>query len=167
MARREAFVKIDAEGRDKGKVYRLTEMPAARAEKWAIRAFLALANAGVEVPKDIKDAGFAGIAAMGLNALGSLRWPDAEPLLDEMMLCVSVCPNPDDRSVVTGIMPGSIEEIQTILRLRLEVFTLHTGFSLPAAPSTSASAAGPDGSSPSTSTSPARSLWSSLLAWLR
>lgn len=142
MARREAFVKIDAEGRDKGKVYRLTEMPAARAEKWAIRAFLALANAGVEVPKDIKDAGFAGIAAMGLNALGSLRWPDAEPLLDEMMLCVSVCPRQGDRTITTGLFPDSIEEIATRVRLRKEVLLLHTGFSLPAASSTSASTAG-------------------------
>ncbi|HEX7687348.1 MAG TPA: hypothetical protein VF453_06565 [Burkholderiaceae bacterium] len=138
MARREAFVTIDAEGRDKGKVFKLTEMPAAQAERWAIRAFLALANAGVDLPEDVATSGMAGIAVVGIRALGKLKWADAEPLLDEMMLCVSACPQPDNRTVVTGLFPDSIEEISTRLRLRKEVFLLHTGFSLPAAPSTSA-----------------------------
>jgi hypothetical protein len=142
MARREAFITIDAEGRDKGKVFKITEMPADAGERWAIRLLLALANSGVDLPANAFSAGMAGLAAVGLRALFKLRWIDAEPLLDEMMLCVSVCPRQGDRTITTGLFPDSIEEIATRVRLRKEVLLLHTGFSLPAASSTSASTAG-------------------------
>ena len=42
MARKTKIVTIAAEGRDYGKSYLLTEMPALKAEKWATRAMMAL-----------------------------------------------------------------------------------------------------------------------------
>ena len=44
-------------GRDAGKSFTLTEMPADQAERWAIRALLALAGAGVDRPDGAADAG--------------------------------------------------------------------------------------------------------------
>ena len=43
MARKVEYITIDQEGRDQGKTFKITEMPALKAEKWATRAFLALA----------------------------------------------------------------------------------------------------------------------------
>ena len=50
MARSISNYTVQDEGRDNGKVFVLTEMPASRAESWAMRALLALMANGVEVP---------------------------------------------------------------------------------------------------------------------
>lgn len=140
MARKTKTVTITSSGRDQGKVFFLTEMPATKAEKWAARAFLALAKAGLDVPEEAASAGVAGFAAMGLDAIGKLNWEDAEPLLDEMMGCVQVQPSPGiTRPLVESA--DDIEEVMTLLEIRKELLELHLGFSLAAAPSTSAPAA--------------------------
>lgn len=125
MARKTLTITIDTAGRDKGKVFVLTEMPASQAERWALRALSALASSGVEVPDDLRDAGFAGIARLGIQAFGNLPWEKAEPLLDEMFRCVQVQPSP---KVVRDLIEDDIEEIATRLKLRMELFKLHADF---------------------------------------
>ena len=129
--RKDATIVITDDGRDKGKTYVLTEMPAAKVEKWAFRAFLALAKAGVDVPDDIATAGVAGLAEFGLKGLSGLSFEDAEPLLDEMMTCVTMCPDRRHPEVVRALVESDIEEIATCIRLRAEVFKLHVNFSAP------------------------------------
>jgi len=124
--RKEKKIKISADNRDKGKTFLLTEMPAMRIERWATRAFLALAKGGVHIPPDIAAQGLAGVAQMGLEALSGLQPDVAEPLLDEMMECVQIV---ESETVTRSLTPDDIEEVSTILQLRAEVFTLHTGFS--------------------------------------
>jgi hypothetical protein len=149
--RKTAIVTIDAEGRDYGKVFLLREMPASRAEKWATKAFLALAKSGVEIPDDIAKMGLAGIAAIGLKSLAGVSFADAEPLMDEMFACVTIIPDPSKTDVANqtpihrSLVEDDIEEIATRLTLRKELFALHVNFSLPAAPSSSISgtSAGP------------------------
>ncbi|WP_347558576.1 hypothetical protein [Robbsia sp. KACC 23696] len=139
MARKEKTIVIEKEGRDKGKMFIIHEMPPSKAEKWAIRAILALAKSGVEVPDDIANAGMAGIAMLGLKAFGGLRYEDAEPLLDEMFAMVAVIPDPQNPAIKRGcggvgpLIEDDIEEVMTRLTLRKELFTLHTGFSFPVA----------------------------------
>lgn len=129
MARKTKIITITAEGRDRGRAYLITEMPAAQAEKWAARAFLALARSGVQMPDEVSGAGFAGLALMGLRALSGLRFEDAEPLMDEMFGCVAFLP--DGRAELRRpLMEDEIEEVATRLHLREEVLELHTGFSL-------------------------------------
>jgi len=105
MARRTRVVTITAEGRDKGKSFSLKEMPADQAERWAIRALLALAAAGAKLPDGALDAGIAGVAAVeaanggvaallvgGLKSLAGLDYSVIAPLLDEMMACIQYVP---------------------------------------------------------------------------
>lgn len=148
--RRTAVVTISAEGRDKGKRFKLTELPAKQAEKWATRAFLALSRGGIDIPEDIAESGLAGIALFGTKIFGSMRYEDAEPLLDEMMGCVEVMPDPGNPNTVTPLFDSSIEEIATLLKLRTEVIKLHVDFSQLAGRFVSASAASKAASSPST-----------------
>lgn len=127
--RKTRVIKIDAEGRDKGKSFLINEMPAVRTEKWATRAFLALARAGIDVPDDIVARGIAGIAMIGLKMLSGVTFADAEPLLDEMIGCVSFLPDDRNPDVVRPLMIEiDINEPGTIFKLRAEVFALHTGF---------------------------------------
>jgi hypothetical protein len=124
--RKTKLVTIDAENRDKGKTYLITEMGAAKAEKWAMRALLALMKSGIEVPEDAAQQGIAGLANVNLSSLGSIPFELAEPLLDEMMECVKIAPAamPQGRA----LMEEDIEEISTRLKLRKEVLDLHIGF---------------------------------------
>lgn len=118
-----------------GKMFILNEMPAEQGEKWALRVFLALARSGVDVPQDIAERGLAGIAIVGLNALGRMNFYDAEPLLDEMFSMISFVPDPSKPVVKRGyggvgpLVPSDIEEIITRLKLRKAMLALHIDFS--------------------------------------
>lgn len=137
--RKKIAVTIEAEGRDKGKVFVLQEMPASQAEKWAAKALLAMGRAGTAIPENVETAGLAGIAALGIRALASMSFEDAEPLLDEMFACVQVQPS---HNVVRALIEDDIEEVATRLKLRAELIDLHLGFSIAARLSTSGPAAG-------------------------
>jgi hypothetical protein len=131
--RKVGTVTITDENRDKDKVFVLTEMPASRAERWATRVVMGLIKVGVEIPEE---SGMEAIAKIGLQALASLSFDDAQFLMDEMMQCVHILPDPKKNPTFTRpLMEEDIEEVSTRVRLRLEVFTLHTGFSFPGKPS--------------------------------
>ena len=104
MARKTATVTISEDGRDSGKTFFLREMPATQAEKWAIKALIALSKSGVDVPEDIAESGMAGIALIGLKALSGINFSDAEPLLDEMFQCIQLIPDPNRPQVMRGLI---------------------------------------------------------------
>lgn len=129
--RKTKVVKIEADGRDRGKQFLITELPAMQAEAWATRAFLALANSGVDIGEVSENAGMAGLAYLGLRALTRVRYEDAKPLLDEMMTCVKIIPDPSNPAFVRDLVgQDDIEEVATVMLLRAEVFELHTDFSI-------------------------------------
>lgn len=139
--RNHKVVDITAEGRDKGKRFYLTEMPPIQAEKWAARALLALTSSGVDIPENIAGAGLAGVAALGFQALGRANFQAIEPLMDEMLQCVKIVPDPsrpEYKRALNFPPPGDddseadIEELSTLGLLRMEVFELCSGFSIAA-----------------------------------
>jgi hypothetical protein len=133
MARKTKEVTITTEGRDRGKTFIITEMPASRAEKWAARALLAITRSGVPMPEELRGAGMAAIAIVGIRAILSLSFEDAEPLLDEMMTCVQIKMPAITRPIIEDGTEGEdIEEPETRLLLRSETLELHTGFSVAA-----------------------------------
>jgi hypothetical protein len=143
MARKELKLTIADAGRDQGKVFVITEMPARRGHQWATRALFGVANAGAEIPDNVLSAGFAGIAAIGIKALGKLPVSVAEPLLDELLDCVQVMPDPDRANVVRALIDDDTEEVLTLFKLQREVLALHVNFSIPAASRTSDQATAP------------------------
>jgi len=130
-------VVIDDDNRDKGKTFVLTEMPAAQAEKWAIRIAMAMNRAGVDTG-DVHGMGMAAIAGFGLKALLNVNYYDVEPLLDEMWQFVQIMPDQRHPSIVRPLVDDDIEEIQTRAKLRMDVLNLHISFSQPVGQSTSA-----------------------------
>ena len=134
--RRTNVVTIESEGRDKGKTFLLTEMSASQAEKWAARALLALLKSGVHVPDEVASTGIAGLATIAIQAFGGISWELAEPLLDEMMNCVQIKPDPRNPNVIRALIEDDVEEVTTRLLLRKELLELHLGFSLAAKLST-------------------------------
>lgn len=138
MARRTKSITIEggAENRDAGKTFLITEMPADQAERWATRALLQLAAAGVELPDGAIGSGLAGFAQASVQALDKLDYDKLAPLLAEMMDCVRYQP------LAQGVAPlpllegaaSQIEEVSTRITLRMAVLQIHVGF-LPAAKS--------------------------------
>jgi hypothetical protein len=111
--------------RDQGKVFLITEMSADATEQWAMQAFFALMNAGVDIPDDIAAMGFAGIVQLGLGALGRVPYGAVKPLFDSMMECVQIIPNPAQPNVVRALIDTDIEEVTTRIALRKAIFELH------------------------------------------
>lgn len=124
-------VVISAKNRDEGKAFRITELFADQAEKFAARLLFGMIAAGMELPDDALRMGMAGVAPILLKALGSVHWDLASQLMDEMMACVSVVTTnaPNGRPVAHG----EIEEVSTMFQIRKEWIELHTGFSFAAA----------------------------------
>lgn len=114
-------------GRDEGKQFLLTEMPVYKAEKWAARALLVVSRGlGKEADADTAQ-GFAGLSKMNWAELASVRWEDAEPLMDEMMACVKVkLPSGGARQLYPD--SDDIEEVSTLFKLRKAILKLHFGF---------------------------------------
>lgn len=128
MARKTLNYTVQDQGRDFGKVFVLTEMAATRAEAWAMRALLALMNAGVEVPEGFDKMGMAAMAEVGIKALAGLKWETAKPLIDEMLACVQIMPDPSKPMVIRNLIEDDVEEVITLIKLRAEVWQLHAGF---------------------------------------
>lgn len=131
MARKVITHKIKTEGRDKNKLFLLTEMSASKAEWWAIRVFMGLMSANVEIPPGLlTNLGMAALAEFGMRALSGLKPETLRPLLDEMMECVQIIPDPKVLNVHRPLIeePADVEEILTLFELRKEVWTMHTGF---------------------------------------
>lgn len=124
--RKTATVTIEDEGRDKGKVFVLTEMPASQAERWANQVFFHLAATGIDVG-DAPRHGIVGIAIVGLKAIFSIPFDIADPLLNEMFGCVAI--KPSDRAEPRPLVEEDIQEVTTRWKLRGEVLALHAGFS--------------------------------------
>ncbi len=140
--RKEKVVKApDYCGRDHlaGKIYLLKEWPAARAEKWAIRAALAYnRNGTVQIPMSWAGIGWEGLAVLGINAFlgGGMNADEVIPILDELLECVTIIRDPKARDaqhkvIATPLVSDDdIEEIITRGWLRSEVFELHSNFSI-------------------------------------
>lgn len=141
MSRKTANHTVTAEDRDKGKIFKITEMPSAQGEAWAARALLALMANNTDVPENFSELGMAGLAEMGLRALSTLRWEVLSPLLEEMMGCVEIIPDSKVTHFSRPLVETDIEEISTRLALRAEWWKLHMGFLQAVVPSISGPAA--------------------------
>ena len=139
MPRKVDTFTVSKENRDKGKSFTLTEMSAYDGERWALRAILAITNTGAAVPAEALEAGMAGLAVVGIQAMGLLKADTVQPLLDELWACVKYQPNP--KTLARQPMENDIEEVSTRVDIYQALLKLHTGFSMPVASPTSESEA--------------------------
>lgn len=128
MARKEKYITIEAENRDKGKMFFIQEMAADKAERWGIRAISALVAAGAEIPENIQGMGMAALAAEGVKSFAKVPFDVSEPLLNELLGCVQIVPDPTKKDIKRSDIRRDIEEASTYIRLRVEAFKLHLDF---------------------------------------
>jgi hypothetical protein len=124
MARKTARVTIDADGRDKGKTFVVTELPALDIERWTVRLVLALGKNGVNLPGVQADSGFAGIAGVLWALLAQVSPEEAETLMATMLEGLKI----DEGKIIRELVTDDIEEPETLLQLRMAWVDLHSGF---------------------------------------
>lgn len=149
MARKTKMFTVDAQNRDSGKVFKITEMPARQAEEWAIRVVCAMAGTGIDLPDSVMGtigtamqprpddpkvaeaydavmaSGLVGLAKFGLTALAKVPFAESKPLMDELLGCVEFAATP---GTVIPLDESHIEEASTWFRLKKEALALHLAF---------------------------------------
>ena len=116
---------IIEKGRDQGVKFLITEMPIAKADKWAMKALLALAAGGVDVPD--MSAGILGITQVAFTALRSLDDDKAISLLDELLDCVQIVPE-GGKPRQLDLSMNDVQDFSTLWILRKEALGLHIDF---------------------------------------
>lgn len=148
MARRTKEIKI--KDRENEYTFTITEMSATKLESWIIRALLLIASSGQDdIPggSDIKEAG-SFLADKGLAALGGVDYDKAKPLLDEMLACCSRRIDNIVEVCTPDIVDGYIEDVSTLLKLRIEAVKFNLGFLSAGAANLSDSLAKPNTTTP-------------------
>lgn len=130
--RRKQEITITDEGRDKSKVFILKEMPASQGEAWATQVLLLLSRSGAPVEIPDPGTGFAGLAVVGLGALGLINYREVQPLLEEMFGFITIRPDAKIVAVERSLIEEDIEEIRTRVFLRRALLDLHLDPSTPA-----------------------------------
>lgn len=128
MARKTKIFVVNDQGRDRGKVFHLTEMSAAQAFKWGWSAARLLIQSGFIMSDEIAAQGIAAMWLAGFMSMLRVDHEEAQPLLAELMSCVQLQPDPMN----TFLRPPTsddIEEVLTIYRLHEQALTLSINFS--------------------------------------
>ena len=122
MARKEIEIKIE-DGRDAGKVFKITELPAVQMDKWATRALLLLGKAGMNISvlnsMKVEDI---------LAALSKADYNETEQLLQVMLESCSLQKDGVSVAMKGAMVDSVIEEWTTVFRLRIEAIKLNLGF---------------------------------------
>jgi len=121
---------ITDEGRDKGKVFELTEMSAYHGDLWAGKVSALLRKFGAEIPEGTEEQGMAGVASAQQVTAGIVFTRALQdPSVSEWWDCVRYVHDPrHPPQAITFGADCQVEEIRTISELRMAVFKLHTAF---------------------------------------
>lgn len=121
--RKEKEIKIE-EGRDAGKVFKITEMPAFQMDRWATRALIALGKS--------KRGGIISLGSMSLqdifSALADVDYETTEPLLQELLECCAFVKDGQSIVLTKDMVDGIVEDWTTLFKLRMEALALCVGF---------------------------------------
>lgn len=130
MARKEISFIVEAEGRDKGKEFLITEMSAWDADTLAQDIFRAMGDSGFsEIPADVIAMGCAGLATVGLSVISASSPDVARQLRDRLMSTVDIIITHEgarQQRKVKGEL--DFEEVSTIRTLLDKVFQVNFDF---------------------------------------
>lgn len=140
MARKQITHIVEDDGRDKGKEFLITEMPAWDADTLAQDIWRAMGDAKFTgIPQDVIAMGCAGLATLGLSVLSASKPEVAAVMRDKLLATVEVVITHEGQQQVRKVNSIDFEEVQTIRTLMDKVFQVNFGFLVIAAESDSPS----------------------------
>ncbi|MFT8892491.1 MAG: hypothetical protein ABF888_11695 [Acetobacter papayae] len=128
MAVREVTLSVPMEGADHNKRFVITRMSAFEADRWGRHCLQAALGCGADLTGITPEDGLAGLAAAGLGLFGAMEPERMDSLLERLMRCVSVQPDPANPTLRRPLHESDIEEIPTVGWLQKEAFALHVDF---------------------------------------
>ncbi|MGT3277443.1 hypothetical protein ACX1IE_17820 [Yersinia enterocolitica] len=129
MARKEIIYIVDAEGRDNGKEFIITEMSAWDAEELSEEIYRAMGHGEFNsLPADVVAMGVAGLATVGVSVLAAAPASVSRPIADRILSTVEIVITNEGKGITRAIKPIDFEEISTIRTLKDKVFELNFGF---------------------------------------
>lgn len=132
MPRKQEFVTIDADGRDKGRIFILTEMDAWAAIRWCAKAMLALAQTGAQMPSGAlakaAEGGPETLAILGTQLFAFLPEPVALALMEEAKTCVAFQSSVGTSQPIYKGDQCQVEEPSTWFKLLQRLLVIHLGF---------------------------------------
>ena len=132
MARKEKTITI--KDRDKELTFKITEMPAMKAERWKIRAIMLLLSSDIDMPQGASieegiNQFMAGGAEKLFKALSKVDVDKAINLFDEMLYsCIQLSTQGIDTQINEDIINSNVEDSSTLTKLRFECLKLHFDF---------------------------------------
>ena len=132
MARKEKTITI--KDRDKELIFKITEMPAMKAERWKIRAIMLLLSSDIDMPQGASiEEGISEFMAGGaeklFKALSKVDVDKAINLFDEMLYsCIQLSTQGVDTQINEDIINSNVEDSSTLTKLRFECLKLHFDF---------------------------------------
>lgn len=125
---RKELLYVAEDGRDKGKRFKITEMSAMQAERFALKAFSGAVRAGINLPDGIEASGMFALARFGYSMLVTMPYEISGPLFDELAGCIKLMPSMDKPNITRDVIEGDVEEVQTLLKLKKAAYDLHVDF---------------------------------------
>lgn len=122
MARKEKEITIE-EGRDAGKTFKITEMPAVQADRWISRALSLLGKSNSEISALILTNG-----QEFLKEFAKIDYEETQPLLEELLSCASFIKDGVSIPMKGNMVDSVVEDWTTLFRLKYEAFLLSVGF---------------------------------------
>lgn len=132
MSRKEKIITI--KDRDKELIFKITEMPAMKAERWKIRAIMLLLSSDIDMPQGASieegiNQFMAGGAEKLFKALSKVDVDKAINLFDEMLYsCIQLSTQGVDTQINEDIINSNVEDSSTLTKLRFECLKLHFDF---------------------------------------
>lgn len=122
MARKEIEITIE-EGRDAGKTFKITEMPATQADKWVTKVIGLVGRNGMSA-LDISNMSFSELAVSLIKS----KSEESEPLFEELLGCCSFIKDGVSVSMKGKMADSVVEDWGTLFRLKNEALKLIFGF---------------------------------------
>ena len=125
---------VTIKDRDKELIFKITEMPAMKAERWKIRAIMLLLSSDIDMPQGASiEEGISEFMAGGaeklFKALSKVDVDKAINLFDEMLYsCIQLSTQGVDTQINEAIIDSNVEDSSTLTKLRFECLKLHFDF---------------------------------------
>ena len=121
--RKTEIIKLMDDGQER--TFRITQMPATKAERWANRAMFLIIGAGKDIKKDatLDDV---------IRMIASIDYDKAEPLYNELIECCTFLPDGNANGAGIGCTQDTIDaqiiDPMNLYKLRMAAAKLNFGF---------------------------------------
>lgn len=119
---------VNDSGRDNGKRFFIEEMSAFDAEAFATRLWIEVCKNDDTLNAVLGASSSCSVSELGIMVFTRLDYEQAKPFFDDLLACCKYYPDKTNDTVKRSVISVDIEEISTLINLRMEAFKLTFDF---------------------------------------